>query len=227
MSSAATTPRGRALTASRPARRSVLHDPARRMRWLVKPLLWVGCLTPLAILIGRTVRDELGANPIEHITLFTGIWTLNLIVATLAVTPIRRITGWNRIVQLRRPIGLFAFFYATLHFLTYIVLDQFFGWQYIIEDIMERPYITVGFTAFLLMIPLAATSTKAAIRRLGRAWQRLHRLVYVAAGLGVIHFLWKVKADSREPLIYAGIIALLLVLRLPVFRRRPKRAPAG
>ena len=196
------------------------------MRWIVKPLLWIACLTPLAILVGRTVRDELGANPIEHVTLFTGIWTLNLIVATLAITPIRRLTGWNRIIQLRRPIGLFAFFYATLHFLIYIVLDQFFGWSYILEDIMDRPYITVGFTAFVLMIPLALTSTKAAIRRLGRAWQRLHRLVYVTAGLGVIHFLWKVKADSREPLIYGGIIAVLLLLRLPVFRRRPRRAAA-
>jgi sulfoxide reductase heme-binding subunit YedZ len=196
------------------------------MRWIVKPLLWIACLTPLAILVGRTVRDELGANPIEHVTLFTGIWTLNLIVAALAITPIRRLTGWNRIIQLRRPIGLFAFFYATLHFLIYIVLDQFFGWSYILEDIMDRPYITVGFTAFVLMIPLALTSTKAAIRRLGRAWQRLHRLVYVTAGLGVIHFLWKVKADSREPLIYGGIIAVLLLLRLPVFRRRPRRAAA-
>src|SRR5690606_31102249 len=126
--------------------------------------------------------------------------------------------------QLRRPLGLFAFFYATLHFLTYIVLDQFFAFAYIGEDIMERPYITVGFTAFVILLPLALTSTKGAIRRLGRAWQRLHRLVYLAAGLGVVHFLWKVKAASREPMIYATILGILLLLRLPVFRRRPTRA---
>ncbi|MGH7505134.1 MAG: sulfite oxidase heme-binding subunit YedZ [Longimicrobiales bacterium] len=218
-SAAATAGRRPHLAAAR-APRGVLLDPARRMRWVVKPVLWIACLTPLTILIGRTVRDQLGANPIEHVTLFTGIWTLNLIVATLAITPIRRLTGWNRIIQLRRPLGLFAFFYATIHFLIYIVLDQFFAFGYIVEDIMERPYITVGFTAFLLLIPLALTSRKSAIRKLGRAWQRLHRLVYVAAGLGVIHFLWKVKADSREPLIYASILAILLLVRLPVFRRR-------
>jgi sulfoxide reductase heme-binding subunit YedZ len=184
------------------------------IRWGVKPVVWAGCLTPLAILIVRAWRDDLTANPIELLTNWTGYTTLTLLVITLAVTPIRRITGWNSVIRLRRLIGLFAFFYALLHFSVYIGLDQFFAWSYIVEDVMERPYITVGFTAFLLLIPLALTSTRGWIRRLGRRWQRLHRLVYVTASLGVLHFYWKVKADTREPLIFAGILAALFLVRL-------------
>ncbi|MGH7554854.1 MAG: sulfite oxidase heme-binding subunit YedZ [Longimicrobiales bacterium] len=192
-----------------------MPDPKWRMRWIIKPLLWAACLTPAGMLGYWALTDGLGANPIEKITLWTGWWTLVLLMVTLSVTPIRRITGWNAIIQLRRPIGLFAFFYVCLHFVTYIVLDQFFAFGYIVEDIIERPYITVGFTAFLLLIPLAATSTKAMIRRLGRRWQRLHRLIYVSAALGTLHFFWKVKADTREPLLFVAILAVLLLFRLP------------
>lgn len=208
-----------------------------RMRWVIKPVVWAGCLVPVAILAVRALRDDLTANPIEHITLWTGYTALVLLMITLAVTPLRRITGWNRVVQLRRLIGLFAFFYVVLHFLTYIALDQFFAFEFIIEDIIERPYITVGFIAFVLLVPLAWTSTRGWIRRLGRRWQYLHRAIYISAALGVVHFYWKVKADTREPLVFAAILGVLLLLRLkPVrtlaARRSPKpkrstRAPAA
>lgn len=207
------------------------------MRWVIKPVIWTGCLLPAAILVVQALRDELTANPIEHVTLWTGYTTLVLLMITLAVTPIRRITGWNRVIQLRRLIGLFAFFYVVLHFLTYMVLDQFFAFEFIIEDIIERPYITVGFLAFVLLIPLASTSTRGWIRRLGRRWQYLHRAIYASAALGVVHYYWKVKADTREPLIFAAILGGLLLLRLPPLRKlavrrslkrqRMKPAPAA
>lgn len=146
-------------------------------------------------------------------------------MVTLAITPLRRITGWNRVIQLRRPLGLFAFFYATLHFLTYVALDLFFDFSAVADDIVKRPYITVGFTAFLLLIPLAATSTRAAIRRLGRNWLRLHRLIYVAAALAVLHFYWKksAKADVLEPLVFAGILGALLLFRVIQGLRKRRR----
>ncbi|HSJ10658.1 MAG TPA: protein-methionine-sulfoxide reductase heme-binding subunit MsrQ [Longimicrobiales bacterium] len=186
-----------------------------RMVWL-KLALWIAGLAPAAKLAWRAYNDDLTANPIELITLKTGFWALTFIMATLAITPLRRITGWNRIIQLRRPLGLFAFFYATLHFLTYVTLDQFFDFGAIIEDIAKRPYITVGFTAFVLMIPLAVTSTKGWIRRLGRRWLQVHRLIYVTAALGVLHFYWKKssKNDIFEPLVFAAILAVLLGARL-------------
>ncbi|HEX6132814.1 MAG TPA: protein-methionine-sulfoxide reductase heme-binding subunit MsrQ [Longimicrobiales bacterium] len=160
-------------------------------------------------------------------TLRTGFWTLVLLMVTLAITPLRRITGWNRVIQFRRLVGLFAFFYATLHFLTYVVLDLFFDFGAVAADIAKRPYITVGFTAFLLLIPLAATSTRGSIRRLGRNWIRLHRLIYVSAALAVLHFYWKksAKADVFEPLLFIGILAVLLLFRVwYVLRRRSSRA---
>ncbi len=181
---------------------------------------------PAGILVLETVQGRLGANPIERITLLTGFSALTLLTTTLAITPVRRLTGWNEAVKLRRLVGLFAFFYVCLHFLTYLVLDHFFDWETVVEDIVKRPYITVGFTAFLLLIPLAVTSTKGWIRRLGKRWQKLHRLVYLAAGLGVLHFFWKVKADTREPLIFAAIVAALLLFRLPILRRTRARRPA-
>jgi methionine sulfoxide reductase heme-binding subunit len=207
-------------------RRSLLRDPARRMRWVYKPLLWIVCLAPFTRLLVQSFTGGLGVNPIETLTLSTGWWTLTLLMATLAISPIRRITGWNRIIQLRRPLGLFAFFYVCLHFLVYLVLDQFFAWSYIWEDIAERPFITVGFTAFLLLIPLAVTSTKGWIRRMGRNWQQLHTAIYVAAALGVIHFYWKVKADTREPLLFAFILLVLLAFRVPGALRRRRRKAA-
>jgi methionine sulfoxide reductase heme-binding subunit len=200
---------------------------ATRMRWMIKPVVWAGCLTPFGILVVRGFRNDLTANPIEMVTNWTGYTTLTLLMITLSVTPFRRLTGWNEVIKLRRPIGLFAFFYVCLHFLTYIVLDQFFNWSGIVEDIVKRPYITVGFTAFVLLIPLALTSTRGWIRRLGKRWQKLHRLIYVSAGLGVLHYFWKVKLDTREPLIFAGILAVLLLYRAvqaPARARRRQRA---
>jgi methionine sulfoxide reductase heme-binding subunit len=182
----------------------------------LKVLLWALCLTPIGLLVWRGFHGKLTANPLEFIQHKTGFWALTLIMVTLSITPIRRITGWNRIIQLRRPLGLFAFFYATLHFLTYLVFDQFFDWSAIIDDIAKRPYITVGFPAFVLLIPLAITSTKGWIRRLGKRWQLVHRLVYVSATLAVLHFFWKrsAKEDVFEPLVFAAILACLFAFRL-------------
>ncbi|HEY8483584.1 MAG TPA: protein-methionine-sulfoxide reductase heme-binding subunit MsrQ [Longimicrobiales bacterium] len=198
-------------------------------RWLIprlfRPALWLVCLAPLGLLMLDAVRGGLGANPIQEATHRTGRWALILLLATLAVTPVRRLTGWNELIRLRRPLGLFAFSYATLHFLVYIAIDQFFAFGDILADVAKRPYITAGFAAFVLLVPLAATSTRAAVRRLGRRWQALHRLVYVSAALGVLHFLWLVKAPAiRRPLTYGAVLALLLLLRLPVGRRRAGRA---
>jgi sulfoxide reductase heme-binding subunit YedZ len=192
-----------------------------------KAAVWILCLIPAGILAWRAYTGGLGANPIEFITLHTGFWTLVFLLVTLAVTPVRRVTGWNRIIQFRRLLGLFAFFYATLHFLTYVTLDLFFDFGAIAADIVKRPYITVGFTAFLLLIPLAVTSTKGSIRRLGRNWLRLHRLVYVSATLAVLHFYWKksAKSDIAEPLIFAAILASLLLFRvIYVLRKRARNA---
>lgn len=201
------------------------------IRRVIKPVVWAAALTPAALLLGKFLRDDLGPNPIETITNWTGYTTLVLLTITLAVTPLRRLTGWNPLVQLRRLIGLFAFFYVCLHLATYVVLDLFFDFSLVVEDIIERPYITVGFTAFVLLIPLAATSTKKMIRRLGRRWQLLHRLIYVIVPLGVLHFYWKVKADTREPWVFAAIVAVLLLFRLPwvsralARRASPRRVP--
>jgi methionine sulfoxide reductase heme-binding subunit len=182
---------------------------------ILKGGVFCSCLIPLLILAGQALTDTLGANPIDEITDQTGIWTLRFLLITLAVTPVRRLTGWNRLIQQRRMLGLFAFFYGSLHFLTYLWLDQFFVVEDIISDVIERPFITVGFASFLLLIPLAATSTTAMIKRLGgRWWQRLHRLVYAIAIGGVVHYLWLVKADIRQPLIYGSILGLLLAYRL-------------
>jgi len=183
-----------------------------------RPWLKVGvfgaCLSPLVVLAWQALTHNLGANPIDEITDQTGIWTLRLLLITLAVTPVRRLTGWNRLIQLRRMLGLLAFFYGSLHFLTYIWLDQFFVLDDIIADVMDRPFITVGFASFALLIPLALTSTTAMIKRLGgKWWQRLHRLVYAIAIGGVVHYLWLVKADIQQPLVYGGILAVLLVYR--------------
>jgi sulfoxide reductase heme-binding subunit YedZ len=192
-----------------------------------KAAVWILCLIPAGILAWRAYTGGLGANPIEFITLHTGFWTLVFLLVTLAVTPVRRVTGWNRIIQFRRLLGLFAFFYATLHFLTYVTLDLFFDFGAIAADIVKRPYITVGFTAFVLLIPLAVTSTKGSIRRLGRNWLRLHRLAYVSATLAVLHFYWKksAKSDIAEPLIFAAILASLLLFRvIYVLRKRARNA---
>jgi sulfoxide reductase heme-binding subunit YedZ len=191
-----------------------------RVKWL-KAALFALCLIPLARLAWLGTHRGLGANPIEYITHSTGWWTLSFLLITLSMTPLRRLTGWNWLLRLRRMLGLFAFFYVSLHFTTYIWLDQFFDWQGILKDIAKRPFITVGFTAFVLLIPLAATSTNAMVRRLGaKRWQRLHRAVYVIATLGVLHFWWLVKKDIREPLIFGTLLGLLFLIRLLYLRRR-------
>ena len=185
------------------------------VRRVVKPAVFVAALAPFLYLSWRAAMGELSANPIEDITLTTGLWTLRFLVITLAVTPLRRLTGWQPAIRFRRMLGLFAFFYGTLHLLTYVVLDQFFGWQYILKDIAKRPYITVGFSAFVLMVPLALTSTSGMIRRLGgRRWALLHRLIYLSAAGGVIHYWWKVKADTRDPFAYAVVVLALLAVRV-------------
>jgi methionine sulfoxide reductase heme-binding subunit len=181
---------------------------------LLKAAIFAACLFPLGQLLYYGWTDNLSANPIEFITRFTGSWALLGLLVTLAVTPLRRITGWNEAVKFRRMLGLFAFFYALLHFSTYVVLDHFFDFQAIVKDIIKRPYVTAGFTGFVVMIPLAITSTARMIRRLGRRWQTLHRLVYVAAIAGVIHFYWLVKADIRRPVQYGTVLAILLGYRL-------------
>lgn len=181
--------------------------------------MWIAAAAPGAWLAFEFWQDRLSANPIEDIMLRLGWWGLVFLVASLAVTPLRRLTGWNRIIRYRRFLGLWAFAYLTSHFLTYLVLDQFFAWAFIIEDIVERPFILSGFAAWLLLIPLAATSTKGWIRRLGKRWTRLHRLVYLSAVLGLLHFYWKVKADTREPLVFALIVLVLFILRVPMVRK--------
>lgn len=180
---------------------------------IFKAGLFVVAALPAVLLAVDAFRGNLSADPIEEITHRTGWWTLTLLMATLAVTPLRRLSGWNALIRVRRMLGLFAFSYAVLHLLTYVVLDLFFAFDILLEDVVKRPYITVGFTAFLMLLALAITSTKGWIRRLGPRWQRLHRLVYIAALLGVVHFYWQVKADTREPLIFAGVLLALLVAR--------------
>jgi len=195
------------------------------MRKLLKPLVFCLCLAPAGVLVFNAFTGRLSANPIEDITHFTGDWTLYFLLITLAVTPVRRLTGWVMIMRYRRMLGLFAFFYACLHFLTYLVLDQFFDWGTIVEDIAKRPYITVGFTAFTLLIPLAVTSTARMKQRLGPRWRKLHSLVYVIVGLGILHYLWLVKADIRTPVILGLIFIALLCLRLPARVRTQQNTP--
>lgn len=189
-----------------------------------KSLVFAAALAPLAYLVWGAAFGRLGANPIDVITDETGTWTLRFLLITLAVTPVRRLTGWNRAIAFRRILGLFAFFYGSLHLVTYVWLDQFFDAGAILKDIVKRPFITAGMTAFVLMLPLAVTSTAGMIRRMGgTSWRRLHRLAYVAAVAGVVHYWWLVKLDVTRPQVYAGILALLLAARAVWFvasRRR-------
>lgn len=194
------------------------------LRRLLKPAVWIGGLLPLALLVLTILTGTISEDPVEEITHRTGKAALILLFATLSITPIRRLTGWNGIIPARRPLGLFAFFYACLHFFIYLG-DQAFSPRYIVEDVVEHPYVTAGFLALCLLVPLAATSTQGWMRRMGKGWQKLHRMVYLAAGLGVVHFLWGVKKDLREPLIYAAVLAALLAFRVPGWLRRRKKAP--
>ena len=192
---------------------------------MLKILLFLFSLAPLARLAWLGLHDGLGANPIEFITHSTGTWTLVFLLITLSVTPLRRLTGRNELIRYRRMLGLFAFFYACLHFTTYIWLDQFFDWSAMLKDVIKRPFITVGFASFVLLIPLAATSTHAMQRRLKRRWQQLHRLVYLIAIGGVAHYWWLVKKDITQPALYALALALLLGFRLAYLfiQRIPRR----
>ena len=202
---------------------------SKRFVRLVKVPLWLLCLAPLGSLalgLFEVAGFSLGANPVEEILHRLGKWGLKFLLLTLAVTPLRHWTGWVWLVSFRRLLGLFAFFYVFLHFLTYLLLDQAFDLGAVLEDIAKRPYITIGMTALVLLLPLAATSTRGMMRRLGRRWKKLHRLVYAIAILGVWHFYWQVKLDTLEPTVYAILLAVLLVVRWR-YRRRKRQVDAG
>jgi len=194
-------------------------------RWMKLPV-FVLCLTPALLLGRRGFNWGLGANPIEYITLSTGTWTLRFLLATLAITPLRKVTGLNWLIRFRRLIGLFAFFYGFLHFTTYVWLDKFFDFSDMLRDVAKRPFITAGFVAFVSMVPLAIPSTAWAIRKMGgKKWNQLHRLIYLTGIAAIIHFWWKVKADHREPTFYGAILAVLLLYRIGVWAL--SRAKAG
>lgn len=195
---------------------------AAALRGWLKPALFLLCLAPAAELAHGAWAGTLGVNPLETLTRGTGEWALRLLLATLAVTPLIRLTGRPELLRLRRMLGLFAFFYACLHLGTYLWFDKFFDWAEVWLDIRDRPFITAGITAFALLAPLAATSTRGMQRRLGRAWNRLHRLVYAAAAAGVLHYFWLVKADYFEPALYGAVFLLLMLARL----RRPAAVSA-
>jgi sulfoxide reductase heme-binding subunit YedZ len=196
-------------------------------RRLLKVGLAVLAYLPIAWLVVRFLTDRLGANPIAEVLNRMGFWTLTLLLSTLACTPLKILTGWSWPLAVRRMLGLIAFSYASLHLLVYVVLDQNLDWSEILKDIAKRKFITIGFLAFLLLVPLAVTSTNKMVKRLGfPRWKRLHRLIYVAGVAGVVHFVWRVKADLLQPLIFAGVLGLLFAIRLLDWRRR-QRASAG
>lgn len=195
------------------------------IRWF-KPVAFLACLVPLARLVWAFYHDGLGANPIEFITHSTGDWTLRLLLVTLSVTPIRKLTGQYWLIRYRRMFGLFAFFYGCLHLTTYVWLDKWFALREILADVVKRPFITAGFTALVLMVPLALTSTAWSVRKLGgNRWQALHRLIYLSAIAGVVHYWWLVKADVTKPRQYAIGLGMLLLYRIIAWRRG-KRASA-
>jgi sulfoxide reductase heme-binding subunit YedZ len=222
-----------------------LKIPDRILRWVLKPIVFVAALGPCAWLVWAALTGNLSANPLSDLTNETGVWTLRFLCITLSITPLRKLTGWNALIRFRRMTGLFAFFYGTLHFLTYVIADRFAGLDFangmftlatvrnlvasVGEDIYKRPFITVGFTAWTTMVPLAVTSTAGMIRRLGgRRWNLLHRLVYLTAMLGVLHYWWLVKADVRRPLTYGAVVGVLLAVRLYWARQHmPRRASAA
>jgi sulfoxide reductase heme-binding subunit YedZ len=222
-----------------------LKIPDRVIRWVFKPIVFLASLGPFAWLVWAALTGNLSVNPLSDLTNETGVWTLRFICITLAITPLRKLTGWNAAIRFRRMTGLFAFFYGTLHFLTYVIADRFAGLDFpdgmlavstvrnlavsVGEDIYKRPFITVGFTAWMTLLPLAVTSTAGMIRRLGgRRWNLLHRLVYLTAMLGVLHYWWLVKADVSRPLTYGAVVGILLGARILWARRRSTaRAPAA
>jgi len=198
-------------------------------KW-TKVLVFILCLVPLGLLIWQGFHDDLTLNPVQYVEHTTGDWVLRFLAMTLAVTPLRKMLRLPQLIRFRRMLGLFAFFYVCLHFTTWVWLDRYFDWRQMLDDVVKRPYITVGFAGFLLLIPLAVTSTAGWIRRLGgRRWQLLHRLIYIAAILGVIHYYWLVKSDVRKPLEYAFIIGALLLWRIGTWliERRRRQVPGN
>ena len=222
-----------------------MRIPDRVIRWVFKPAVFLASLGPFAWLVWAALTGNLSVNPLSDLTNETGVWTLRFVCITLAITPLRKLTGWNAAIRFRRMAGLFAFFYGTLHFLTYVIADRFAGLDFpdgmlawstarnlvasVGEDVYKRPFITVGFTAWMTLVPLALTSTAGMIRRLGgRRWNLLHRLVYLTAMLGVLHYWWLVKADVQRPLTYGVVVAILLGARILWARRRATAtAPAA
>jgi sulfoxide reductase heme-binding subunit YedZ len=200
-----------------------LAGTVRRRRALIKLALGIAAWLPAAVTAVRLATGRLGANPIAEVLNTLGLWTLIVLLATLACTPLNIVLGWKWPLAMRRMLGLSAFAYGCLHFLVYVGVDQFFDWRVILQDVVKRKFMTVGFLALLLMLPLAVTSTNKMVKRLGfPRWKRLHRLVYLAAALGVVHFIWRVKADTREPFVYGFVLLVLLLIRLvPRFRPRP------
>ena len=195
-------------------------------RWTKVPVFAL-CLIPALLRAWRALNGDLSANPIEFITHWTGDWTIRFLCITLAITPLRKLLRLPELIRFRRMLGLFGFFYASLHFLTWFVLDKFFDWHEILKDVVKRPFITAGFTAFVLLIPLAVTSTTGWIRRLGgKRWQMLHRLIYVSACVGVVHYYWLVKSDIRLPLLYGAVVTVLLAYRLVANLMRGRRPRA-
>ncbi len=211
------------------------------LRFVLKPVVFLASLGPLAWLVWAGLTGNLSANPLSDLTNETGVWALRFICASLAITPLRRLTGWNWLARFRRMIGLYAFFYGSLHFLVYTIVDKFAGLEFIDgivawstarnlalavwDDVYKRPFITIGFTALVLMLPLAITSTAGWIRRLGgKRWAALHRLVYITGVAAVVHYYWLVKADVSRPLIYAAVVALLLGMRVYWARQKPQAA---
>lgn len=214
----------------------------RAVRFVLKPIAFLASLAPAAWLVWAALTGSLSANPLSDLTNETGVWTLRFLCITLAITPLRRLSGWNGSIKFRRMAGLYAFLYGTLHLLTYVIADRFAGLDFpngfvawtavtnlaraVWDDISKRPFITVGFTAWTTMVPLAITSTAGMIRRLGgKRWNRLHAVIYVTAVLGVVHYWWLVRADIRRPLAYAAGVALLLASR--VYWKQVRSAPAG
>jgi sulfoxide reductase heme-binding subunit YedZ len=194
------------------------------VRRLARPAAFILCLLPLAYIAWKFQQDKLGANPIRELEIETGLWTLRLLAVTLAVTPVRRAFGWNWLVKYRRMLGLFTFFYATVHLSMWAGVDWFFAWSDMWHEIVKHKYILVGMLTWLIMVPLALTSTKGWVRRLGKRWTKLHRLVYVAAITGTIHYLWAVKKDTFFPVVYLAAFALLLAYRAVSAKRQSARA---
>ena len=188
--------------------------------YIIKPILFLISIVPFMLLVSGAINDELGTNPVETLTHETGLWALRFLLIGLCVTPLRRLLKINWLIKLRRMFGLFAFFYAALHFTTYIWLDQFFDWAEILIDIPKRPFITIGFASFVLLLPLALTSSNAMQRRLKKTWLKLHKLVYIIPVLVITHFIWSLKADFSEPAVYAFVFLTLILIRVFYFYQK-------